>query len=239
MIDVRLEIEADEATFVTGPIRNQRALDALLVARGRLPEGRLQVHDDAAHHASSDAALEAARRERTLSLLIWGGRRQYCCEIAPLSRPAGTALPRARGHEPEPRELRGPTQEEIAAHTISPPLEHFNMVFDHGGGRNGGGRRRAPQAAAPRGETQPHAEAQRRRGQADHSSEDQAASLRAVVAGDTAPPRETFWIEPELPRWVLWIRELLDLALTAIFGGRIHVAPAREHAPQGKETGHG
>jgi hypothetical protein len=228
MIDVRLEIEADEATFVTGPIRNQRALDALLVARGRLPEGRLQVHDDAAHHASSDAALEAARRERTLSLLIWGGRRQYCCEIAPLSRPAGTALPRAKGHEPEARELRGPTQEEIAAHTISPPLEHFNMAFDHGGGRNGG--RRGSKS---------HAEAQRRRGQADHSSEDQAASLRAVVAGDTAPPRETFWIEPDLPRWVRWIRELLDLALTAIFGGRIHVAPAREHAPQGKETGHG
>jgi hypothetical protein len=91
MIDVRVEIPVDEGVFVTGPIHNPQALDALL---GCVKDGQpVLVHADHDNALIADQALAIARQEGTLSQLRWGptvrGEPRYRVEIAPLPKAAG------------------------------------------------------------------------------------------------------------------------------------------------------
>jgi hypothetical protein len=147
MIDVRVCFTDADGTFWTSPIRNERALAAMLEAH-RERGVPTQVFDDADHAQQAEYCFDLARVPAAggqRGTIVWGphGRKCYCCEIARLPQatgmlhvPAGSTATQAAKCQPcvddgeaeLSRELRGPTAEDLEPH--APHLSVFDTRRD-------------------------------------------------------------------------------------------------------------
>lgn len=136
MISVRVRMTFQWGVFWSSAIHNPKALAWLKVA---LREQRVgfEVFDDVEHAYVADGCFEIAKHNgRGSAEFRWGpgGNPVYRCDLAELPKATGLLDDQVNaacgGKEDLPRELVGPTHEEVAQHTPTAV-----MAFDHGGGR--------------------------------------------------------------------------------------------------------
>jgi hypothetical protein len=126
VIKVHVQFSSGGRIYWTSAIQNPRALELLQEVLQRTG-WRYDAYDDAGHAYVADGCLAIARATGTGPLpMSWGpaGKLLYCCQVAEL--PKATGKPffvnddfKIAGScdDDEPRELRGPLPEEVAAHT--------------------------------------------------------------------------------------------------------------------------
>lgn len=138
MINVRVKLVMGGREYWTSPIKNPVALAVL---RDNLTKTGIgfEMFDDDEHGFVAAGCFEIARqRGGGIRDFTWGrrGKQTFHCEIAGVPKAAGLLDEQLNatcgGKEETPRELRGPTDEEVAQHTPSAV-----MAFEHGGGRSG------------------------------------------------------------------------------------------------------
>lgn len=143
MISVRARLTFKWGVFWTSPIRNPKAL-AWLKRALRDQRVGCEVFDDVEHSFIADGCFEIAKQNgRGIAEFRWGagGNPLYCCDLAEMPKATGlldqqieAARKRKVAKVPacdEPRELRGPTIDDVAQHT---PIV---SLVEHGGGHKG------------------------------------------------------------------------------------------------------